>query len=184
MCRTNKSPTQLQKHFVSHRWLFLSLALFVFVGNLAFAFFFFFFSFFFLLPPPIAVVLCLKVKVSYYVTKLDKKEWKIESSVLWAPHSLIVQCSIPLSSGGAWNWLEGGKFYIWYMHLHTLCEYIIFKTNLKFNVIIKNKNKNSTKKKMLIHNIVFIYWDISHMNDLFLIFFRAKTQVMNETISS
>ena len=37
---------------------------------------------------------------------------------------------------------------------------------------------------MLIHNIVFIYWDISHMNDLFLIFFRAKTQVMNETISS
>ena len=149
MCRTNKSPTQLQKHFVSHRWLSLSLALFVFVGNLAFAFFFFFFSFFFLLPPPIAVVLCLKVKVSYYVTKLDKKEWKIESSVLWAPHSLIVQCSIPLSNGGARNWLEGGKFYIWYMHLHTLCEYIIFKTNLKFNVIIKNKNKNSTKKKCL-----------------------------------
>ena len=37
---------------------------------------------------------------------------------------------------------------------------------------------------MTIHNIVFIYWDIFHMNDLFLIFFIAKTQVMNETISS
>ena len=37
---------------------------------------------------------------------------------------------------------------------------------------------------MLIHNIVFIYWDISHMNDLFLIFFRAKTQVMNETVGA
>ena len=142
------SHTIAETFCLTQMTLSLSLALFVFVGNLAFAFFFFFFSFFFLLPPPIAVVLCLKVKVSYYVTKLDKKEWKIESSVLWAPHSLIVQCSIPLSSGGARNWLEGGKFYIWYIHLHTLCEYIIFKTNLKFNVIIKNKNKNknSTKK--------------------------------------
>ena len=37
---------------------------------------------------------------------------------------------------------------------------------------------------MLIHNIVFIYWDTSHMNDLFLIFLRSKTQVMNETIIS
>ena len=45
-----------------------------------------------------------------------------------------------------------------------------------FNVIIPKKK---LYKKMLIHNIVFIYWDISHMNDLFLIFFRAKTQVMN-----
>ena len=50
-----------------------------------------------------------------------------------------------------------------------------------FNVIIQKKKKY---KKMVIHNIVFIYWDISHMNDLFLIFFRAKTQVMNETVNS
>ena len=141
------APTSLphnSRNILSHTNDSLSLALFVSVGNLEFVFFFFFF--FFLLPPPITVVVCLKVKVSYYVTKLDKKEWKIETSVLWAPHPLTVQCFIPLSSGGARIWLEGGKFYIWYTHLHTLCEYIIFETNLKFNVIIKKlKKKNSTK---------------------------------------
>ena len=59
-----------------------------------------------------------------------------------------------------------------------------------FNVIIQQQQQQQQQqqktfyKKMFIHNIVFIYWDISHMNDLFLIFLRAKTQVMNETISS
>ena len=30
---------------------------------------------------------------------------------------------------------------------------------------------------MFIHNIVFIYWDISHMNDLFLIFLESKLKL-------
>ena len=62
-----------------------------------------------------------------------------------------------------------------------------------FNVIIPKKKLY--KQKKLIHNIVFIYWDISNMSDLFFIKknnnnkknkkkIGAKTQVMNETISS
>ena len=61
-----------------------------------------------------------------------------------------------------------------------------------FNVIIPTKKKKKLyRQKKLIHNIVFIYWDISNMSGLFFIKIKkiiikigAKTQVMNETISS
>ena len=88
------------------------------------------------------------------------------------------------SSGRAKIWVGGGggSLYIIHALTHIMWIYNIWnqfekiKSWVIFNVIIPKKK---LYKKMLIHNIVFIYWDISHMNDLFLIFFRAKTQVMN-----
>ena len=65
---------------------------------------------------------------------------------------------------------------------------IHLNTNWYLKLLYPKKKKNSTRKKKLIHNIIFIYWDISNMNDLFKKInkkkIRAKTQVMNEMISS
>ena len=65
---------------------------------------------------------------------------------------------------------------------------IHLNTNWYLTLLYPKKKKKTLQKKKLIHNIIFIYWDISNMNDLFKKIkkkkIRAKTQVMNETISS
>ena len=91
----------------------------------------------------------------------------------------------------SWFELRGDKIYIWYTHLHKfmwiynfLDQFEKLKTihlNTKWYLMWLYQKKKNLQKKKLIHNIVFIYWDISNVSDLF--FFRAKTQVMNETIN-
>ena len=74
--------------------------------------------------------------------------------------------------------LKGGKFYIWYTHLHKfMWIYNIWDQfeNLKaihlntkwYLMQLYQKRKKFYKQKKLIHNIAFIYWDVSNMSDLF-----------------
>ena len=58
--------------------------------------------------------------------------------------------------------------------------------NTKWYLMQLYQKKKNQQTKKLIHNIAFIYWDVSNMSDLFknIYIFRAKTQVMNEIISS
>ena len=94
--------------------------------------------------------------------------------------------------------LKGGKIYIRYTHLHKfMWIYNIWDQFEKLKAIHLNtkwylmqlypkKKKKNLQTKKIIHNIAFIYWDVSNMSDLFknIYIFRAKTQVMNEIISS
>ena len=120
----------------------------------------------------------------YRVHKLE------ELGHLRRPCSLACMCVS--CSGGAKIWVErgGGAIFIWYTHLHKFMwiyniwdqfeELKAIHLNTKWYLMQLYKNSTKTKSLFIILYLsieIFLTWVIYF-------FFRAKTQVMNATISS